>query len=189
MVQLNHENKNHNEIQFSHWLLPVMFETTNSRTHGSMHFVEVQYFHSNYLYMYIKCTFINRICQYTHYLKKIRFITLTGMLRLWCLTPLSTIFQSVLLVELTWVPGVKPSTCRESLTNFIFTWRRLLHIWYCLFVCLFICLMMLSATFTNISVISWRSVLLVEETGVPGDKHRPVANHWLSYLHDVIKYI
>jgi hypothetical protein len=28
-----------------------------------------------------------------------------------------------------------------------------------------------NATFNNISVISWRSVLLVEETGVPGEKH------------------
>jgi len=28
--------------------------------------------------------------------------------------------------------------------------------------------MMFNATFNNISVISWRSVLLVEETGVPG---------------------
>jgi len=28
-------------------------------------------------------------------------------------------------------------------------------------------------TFNNISVISWRSVLLVEETGVPGENHRP----------------
>ena len=29
-----------NKIQFSHWLLPVVFESTNWRTHGSMHFVE-----------------------------------------------------------------------------------------------------------------------------------------------------
>jgi hypothetical protein len=29
--------------------------------------------------------------------------------------------------------------------------------------------MVLNATFNNISVISWRSVLLVEETGVPGE--------------------
>jgi hypothetical protein len=28
--------------------------------------------------------------------------------------------------------------------------------------------MVFNATFNNISVISWRSVLLVEETGVPG---------------------
>ena len=31
-----------------------------------------------------------------------------------------------------------------------------------------------NAIFNNISVISWRSVLLVEETGVPGENHRPV---------------
>jgi hypothetical protein len=29
--------------------------------------------------------------------------------------------------------------------------------------------MVFNATFNNISVISWRSVLLVEETGVPGE--------------------
>jgi hypothetical protein len=33
------------------------------------------------------------------------------------------------------------------------------------------------ATFNNISDISLRSVLLVEETGVPGENHRPVAGH------------
>jgi hypothetical protein len=41
----------------------------------------------------------------------------------------------------------------------------------------FVCLMVLNATFINISVISWRSVLLVEETGEPGENHRPVASH------------
>jgi len=34
-----------------------------------------------------------------------------------------------------------------------------------------------NATFNNISVISKRSVLLVEETGVAGEKHRPAASH------------
>ena len=34
-------------------------------------------------------------------------------------------------------------------------------------------LMVFNATFNIISVISWRSVLLVEETGVHGEKHRP----------------
>jgi hypothetical protein len=38
--------------------------------------------------------------------------------------------------------------------------------------------MVLNATFNNISVMSWRSVLLVEETGVPGEHHRPVTSHW-----------
>jgi len=34
-----------------------------------------------------------------------------------------------------------------------------------------------NATYNNISVMSWRSVLLVEETGEPGEKHRSVASH------------
>jgi hypothetical protein len=47
-------------------------------------------------------------------------------------------------------------------------------------------LMMVYATFNNISVISWRSVLLVEETGVPGENHRPVASHWQTLSHNVV---
>jgi hypothetical protein len=31
--------------------------------------------------------------------------------------------------------------------------------------------------FNNISVTSWQSVLLVKETGVPGENNRPVASH------------
>jgi hypothetical protein len=34
-----------------------------------------------------------------------------------------------------------------------------------------------NATFNNIAVISWRSVLLMEETGVSGGNHRPAASH------------
>jgi hypothetical protein len=34
------------------------------------------------------------------------------------------------------------------------------------------------ATFNNISIILWRSVLLVEKTGVLGENHRPVTSHW-----------
>ena len=37
--------------------------------------------------------------------------------------------------------------------------------------------MVFNATFNNISVISWHSVLL-EETGVPGENHQPVASLW-----------
>ena len=43
------------------------------------------------------------------------------------------------------------------------------------FVCLFVCLMVFKATFSNNSVISWWSVLLVEEAGGFGENHRPVA--------------
>jgi hypothetical protein len=33
------------------------------------------------------------------------------------------------------------------------------------------------ATFNNISIISWSLVLLMDETGVPGENSRPVAKH------------
>jgi hypothetical protein len=36
--------------------------------------------------------------------------------------------------------------------------------------------MVFNATFNNISAISWWSVLLVEETGVPGENHQPAAS-------------
>jgi len=37
--------------------------------------------------------------------------------------------------------------------------------------------MVFNATFNNISVISWRSVLLVEEIGIPGENHRQISSH------------
>ena len=36
--------------------------------------------------------------------------------------------------------------------------------------------MVFNATFNNISVISWRSALLVEETGGPVENHRPAVS-------------
>ena len=42
-------------------------------------------------------------------------------------------------------------------------------------VCLFF--VVFNVTFNNISVLSWRSVLLVEETRGPRENHRPVASH------------
>jgi hypothetical protein len=45
--------------------------------------------------------------------------------------------------------------------------------------------MVFNATFNNMSVISCQSVsfpiLLVDETRVHGEKHRPVASHWKFY--------
>ena len=41
----------------------------------------------------------------------------------------------------------------------------------------FVCLMVFNATFNNISVISWRSGLLVEETGGHGENNRPIESH------------
>jgi hypothetical protein len=39
-------------------------------------------------------------------------------------------------------------------------------------------ILVFDTTFNNISVISWRSLLLMEEDGVPGENHQPVASHW-----------
>jgi hypothetical protein len=44
----------------------------------------------------------------------------------------------------------------------------------------------LNATFNSISVISRQSVLLVEETGVHGENHRPVACHWQTLSCNVV---
>jgi hypothetical protein len=38
-------------------------------------------------------------------------------------------------------------------------------------------MLVFSATFYNISVISWRSVALLEETGVPGENNQPNAKN------------
>ena len=46
--------------------------------------------------------------------------------------------------------------------------------------------MVFDATINNISVISWQSVLLVEETGVPRENHPPVASHWQTISHNVV---
>jgi hypothetical protein len=43
--------------------------------------------------------------------------------------------------------------------------------------------MVFNATFNNISIILWLSVLLVEETG---ENHRPVASHWQTLSHNVV---
>jgi hypothetical protein len=47
--------------------------------------------------------------------------------------------------------------------------------------------MVFNATFNNISIISWRSVLLVEETGVPGENHRPQKQQMRSSTHKFSK--
>ena len=52
----------------------------------------------------------------------------------------------------------------------------------------FLWFMVFNATFNNILVISWRSVLLVEETGVPSENHRPIVSHWQTLSHCCIQY-
>jgi hypothetical protein len=46
--------------------------------------------------------------------------------------------------------------------------------------------MVFNATFNNISVISWPSVLLLEQNGVPTENHWPVESHWQTLSHNVV---
>ena len=46
--------------------------------------------------------------------------------------------------------------------------------------------MVFNTTFNNISFISWRSVLLMEETWVPRENHWPASNHWQTLSHNVV---
>jgi len=48
--------------------------------------------------------------------------------------------------------------------------------------------MVFDATFNNISVISWLSVLLIEEIGGPGQKHQPVASHRQTLSHNGLHF-
>ena len=46
--------------------------------------------------------------------------------------------------------------------------------------------MVFQATFNNISVVSWQSVLLVDETKVPGENNRPAASHRQTLSHNIV---
>jgi len=71
----------------------------------------------------------------------------------WCLTPLSTIF---------WYSS-------DGKTSFVFLSIAIIKVWFGF--------MVFNATFNNISVIVRRSFVLLEETGVPGENHRPAASY------------
>ena len=61
-------------------------------------------------------------------------------------------------------------SCSDSLVCFVFHFISTCYLYFPIF----FCLMVLNTTFNHISAISWRSVLLVEETVGPEENHRPV---------------
>jgi hypothetical protein len=76
----------------------------------------------------------------------------------------------------------------ESKEWFYNFWIVLMYFLLFLAVSLFVYLMVLNATFNNSSaVISWLSVLMMEETREPRQKHRPVASHWQTLSHNVVQ--
>jgi hypothetical protein len=52
----------------------------------------------------------------------------------------------------------------------------------------FIDFLVFNATFSNISAMSWRPVLVVEETEVPGENHRPWVSNWSSMNFNFLWY-
>jgi hypothetical protein len=43
-----------------------------------------------------------------------------------------------------------------------------------------------NGTFNNISVISWQSALMVQETELPVENHWPSSGHWQTLSHNVL---
>jgi hypothetical protein len=73
--------------------------------------------------------------------------------------------------------------CLATSEAILFSWIKFCTFW----VCIYRGLGLWCSTNNTISVISWRSVSLVEETGVPGKNKRPVACHWKTLSHKVYR--
>ena len=59
----------------------------------------------------------------------------------------------------------------------VYYWQLFaLRLWFIVF----------NATFNNISVMLWRSVLLVKKTWVPKENHWPVTSHWQTLSHNIV---
>ena len=79
---------------------------------------------------------------------------------------------------LCWLTSITfTTTCNQKITN----WGEIsiLKLWIGL-------CMVFNAIFNTISVISWWSVLLVEETEVPAENHWPATSHWQTLSHNVV---
>ena len=94
---------------------------------------------------------------------------------MWCIVGTKWTFQQQMIVV--YCIPLSVSTINMKSVSFV-------HEIKC--VCLF---MVFNVTFNYISVISWRSVLLVEETGGPGENHRPATSHWQPLSHNVVSVV
>ena len=90
-------------------------------------------------------------------------ITKEGQLKVKNVYNVSPTCYGIILTRYIWMDWIKCSLCRQCQHYFR--------------------VMVFNATFNNISVISWRSFLLVEETG---ENHCAVANHLQTLSHNVV---
>ena len=74
-------------------------------------------------------------------------------------------------IKMSFMPLVQISSIRQLILGIY----RFELVWFMVF----------NATFNNISVISWQSVLLV----VPGEIYQPAASHWQTLSHNVVSSI
>ena len=76
---------------------------------------------------------------------------------------------------------IKILFCSVLYHKLVIYWIMVYGLWFMVF----------NATFNNISVISWWSVLLVKKSGVPGENHRPVAciGSPFLFLYIIISYV
>jgi hypothetical protein len=96
----------------------------------------------------------------------------------------TTLFSSFLTIN----------TCQFLIATHIYNYRTKVFIikrvsekWKLIFLPSFsVRFMVFNATSNNMSAISWRSVLLVDETRVPGENHRPATDHWQIWSHNVV---
>ena len=70
----------------------------------------------------------------------------------------------------------------------VFIWDSCFSYWIYHVKCIFnrVRVMVFNTTFNTISFISWRSVLLMEETWVPREDHWTAGSHWQTLSHNVV---
>jgi len=104
--------------------------------------------------------------------KTVLNVTLTPSQGKYTFDPVSKVMSwDVGRIDTTKLPNIKGNVCIPKFDTFL---------------CLFVCLMVFNATFNNISVISWRSVLLVEKNRGLRENHRPFTSHWQTLSHNVV---
>jgi hypothetical protein len=96
-------------------------------------------------------------------------------------TPNCDLWTHILFFE-RWLIMTKMYVYKQIINVFVYEYAYVLRVgmWF----------MLLNATFNKINTsvipVSWRSVLLVEESGVHGENHRPIASHWQTLSHNVV---